>query len=190
MTGWRRRPGSASLETLVRRVADGDEAAFGAVYDATSSRVYGIARRVLRDPAQAEEVAQEVYLELWQKAGTFDDERGGAAAWLATIAHRRAVDRVRTEQARRTRDDRAAAASGAAPFDDVASTVEEADERARVAAALGQLTDLQRQAVELAYYGGLTYRQVAEQLGAPLGTVKSRLRDGLRRLSETLGGAR
>ena len=185
MGRWRRAAhGETSLDSLLTAAARGDEDAFASLYDASASRVYGVVVRVLRDPAQAEEVAQEVYLEAWQKAPSFSPELGGALSWLLTIAHRRAVDRVRSEQARRERDERAQTFT--TPFDEVAASVEDAEDRSRVAAALDLLTDLQRQAVELAYYGGYTYRQVAELLGAPLGTVKSRLRDGLARLSEAL----
>lgn len=187
--GLRALPGGAArdADTLLRRSAHGDQAAFTELYDLVAGQVYGLVRRVLRDPAQSEEVAQEVLLEVWRLAPRFDARRGGAQAWIMTIAHRRAVDRVRSEQSSRTRDDRAAAAAHSRPADVVAEEVETRMEHARVRDALGSLTDLQREAVELAYYGGHTYAEVAELLDAPLGTVKTRLRDGLIRLRDELG---
>ncbi len=175
-----------SLEASLRRAAQGDEAAFADFYDGTSSRVYGVILRVLRDPAQSEEVAQEVFLEVWRHAGRFDAGLGSALAWIMTIAHRRAVDRVRSEQSSRDRTLRVAV-EVAPPYDEVAASVEQWAEHDRVTQALSALTDLQRQAIDLAYYGGYTYRQVAELLDAPLGTIKTRLRDGLLRLQAELG---
>ncbi len=178
----------ASSERLLALVAKGDRDAFVILYDRVSARLYGLVRRVLRDPAQSEEVAQEVMLEVWRTATRFDAERGSASAWIMTMAHRRAVDRVRSEQAARDRDDRAGLRDNATgAFDVVAEEVEVRLEHEQVRAALGQLTSLQREAVELAYYGGYTYREVAELLDAPLGTVKTRLRDGLIRLRDALG---
>lgn len=181
-------PTSATTETLLTEVAKGDQAAFGQLYDRIAGTVYGLIRRVLRDPAQSEEVTQEVLLEIWRSAPRFDSTRGTANAWIMTMAHRRAVDRVRSEQASRDRDDRAGVrAQRTDAFDVVAEEVELRLEHQQVRAALEQLTELQREAVELAYYGGYTYREVAELLDTPLGTVKTRLRDGLIRLRDTLG---
>lgn len=178
----------SSLEDLLGGVAKGDQQAFAAVYDRLGAKVYGMVRRVLRDPAQSEEVTQEVLLEVWRSASRFDRSRGSATGWILTMAHRRAVDRVRSEQASRDRDERIAVRdSGEAAFDSVSETVEIHLEQEQVRLALEDLTDLQREAITLAYYGGYTYREVAELLDTPLGTVKTRLRDGLIRLRDTIG---
>lgn len=175
-----------AVDRLLLTSAEGDQTAFAGLYDATASVLYGIVVRVLRDPARAEEVTQEVYVEVWRRATRFDPERGSGMAWMCTIAHRRAIDAVRKEQASRDRDKRVAQL-GSTAYDSVAGEVEAGLEREQVRTALDQLSELQREAVELAYYGGRTYREVAEELGAPLGTVKTRLRDGLRRLGQVLG---
>ena len=172
---------------LLHEVARGDEKAFGRLYDLVAPRVYGLIRRVLRDPAQAEEVAQEVLVEVWRTAARFDQARGSATSWIFTIAHRRAVDRVRSEQASAERTMRAGAASMDTPYDAVADEVSGRLERQQVRRCLDGLTELQRQAVTLAYYQGHTYPQVAELLGRPLPTVKTRMRDGLIRLRDCMG---
>jgi len=188
--GPRRAVGRAAppgLEDLLERVATGDQAAFAALYDQTGSKVYGLVRRILRDPSQSEEVAQEVYLEVWRHASRFDRGRGRALTWLLTMTHRRAVDRVRSEQASRDRDTVVGNRDARPGFDVVAEEVEVRLEHRQVRRALDHLTGLQREAVELAYYSGYTYREVAELLDTPLGTVKTRLRDGLIRLRDELG---
>lgn len=182
-----RRERAGWLAALMGRVAAGDEQAFAELYDATSPLVHGTALRVLRDEHLAAEVTQDVMVEVWRLAAQFDEARGSAPAWIATMAHRRAVDRVRSVQAQRTRDDLAAVRDYERPRDEVAEDVEQRMERERVTGCLGSLTDLQREAVTRAYYGGLTYREVADQTGTALPTVKSRIRDGLTRLRECLG---
>jgi RNA polymerase sigma-70 factor (ECF subfamily) len=181
--------GDPPLDALLKQVAGGDHAAFEAVYDRLAGPVYGLIRHVLRDPAQAEEVAQEVLLEVWRSASRFDPSRGGAAAWVLTIAHRRAVDRVRSETASADREQRIADASAPGPADEVAATVEASLEAERVRRCLDGLTELQRQSITLAYYQGYTYRQVAARLDVGLAAIKARIRDGLIRLRDCLGVA-
>ncbi|MDM7855084.1 ECF RNA polymerase sigma factor SigK [Cellulomonas alba] len=176
-----------TADALLRDVAAGDEAAFERLYDRLGAAVFGVCLRVLRDPDHAAEVAQEVWLDVWRTAPRFDAARGSARAWALTTAHRRAVDRVRAVQAQRDRDQRDLDAEPRRPFDEVADGVADELERARVRDCLGSLTATQREAVLLAYYGGRTYREVADELGAALPTVKSRIRDGLIRLRLCLG---
>ncbi len=166
------------------RVAHGDTEAFSDLYDQTSSMIYGLALRVVRSEALAEEVTQEVYLQVWRQASGFDAQRGSVKSWMATMAHRRAVDVVRRSQSARDREFKVPADG---PVADVAEMAILGDERDRVRAALSSLTDLQFQVIEMAYFGGLTYREVAERLDTPLATVKTRIRDGLTRLRSALG---
>jgi RNA polymerase sigma-70 factor (ECF subfamily) len=142
---------------------------------------------VLRDPAQAEEVAQEVLVEVWRTASRFDPARGSATAWVFTIAHRRAVDRVRSEQAGADRTRRFAASAGQTPYDEVAEQVANQLEQQQVRRCLRALTELQREAITLAYYGGHSYREVAQLLDVTLPSIKTRMRDGLIRLRDCLG---
>ncbi|MBF4137415.1 MULTISPECIES: sigma-70 family RNA polymerase sigma factor [Streptomyces] len=175
------------LEALMGQVAVGDRDAFTTVYDAVAGPVLGLVRRVLRDPAQSEEVAQEVLVEVWRTAARYRPAKGTVMAWVMTLAHRRAVDRVRSAQAAADREERAALLDRTPAFDEVAEQVETRLEREQVRRCLRTLTELQRESVSLAYYRGLAYREVAELLSVPLGTVKTRLRDGLIRLRDCLG---
>lgn len=175
------------LQELLRGVAQGDQEAFASVYDAVVGSVLGIARSVLRDRAQSEEVAQEVLVEVWRTAANYRPERGSVRNWILTLAHRRAVDRVRSVDASAAREHRAALLERTPEYDEVTEEVEASLEREQVRRCVRTLTEVQRQAVDLAYYRGLTYREVAELLMLPLGTVKTRLRDGLIRLRDCLG---
>lgn len=175
----------SGIDDLLTAVARGDERAYDAVYDLTSGWVLGIARKVIRDPLLAEEVMQEVLLDVWRLANRFDPAKGSGMSWLMTLAHRRAVDRVRSERSHATRELRAATAD--IDYDDVTEAVEASLEAERVQRCLSSLTSLQRECVNLAYYGGYTYAEVAELLGVPAGTVKTRMRDGLIRLRDCLG---
>ena len=179
-------PPGADLEALICGVARGDRGAFEAVCARVGPPVFGVVRAVVRDPCQAEEVCQEVLLEVWCAAPRFEPGRGSAMAWLTTIAHRRAIDRVRSE--RRLAERQIRAASHEVAYDEVAEAVEARLDRTRVRHCLGSLTSLQHESVTLAYYGGHTLREVAVLLGVPEGTVKTRMRDGLIRLRDCLGG--
>jgi len=176
----------ADLDALLTLVARGDQGAFEALYERLARPAYGLIRKVLRDPAQSEEVVQEVLLEVWRTASRFDPARGGAATWVLTIAHRRAVDRVRSEAAAAGREQRTSQAAGAAR-DDVADSVEATLDAELLRRCLEGLSDVQRESITLAYYGGYTYPEVAKLLEVALGTIKSRIRDGLNRLRDCLG---
>lgn len=173
------------LNELLVKVAHGDQRAFEALYENLAGPIYGLVYRVLRDPAQAEEVSQEVLLDVWRTAPRFDPGRGSAATWVMTIAHRRAIDRVRSASAAAAREHRIAERQ---PLDDdVAVSAEAQLARERVRRCLKDLTELQRESVVLAYYGGHSYRQVAGILGISLSTVKARIRTGLIRMRDCLG---
>jgi RNA polymerase sigma-70 factor (ECF subfamily) len=172
---------------LIRRVADGDQGAFARLYDMLSPRVFGLILRVLVDRSQSEEVLQEVFLEVWQSADRFAPNRGQGRSWILTIAHRRAVDRVRASQASTDRDVRAGFRDLDVAHDGVAEQVELRIEGEKVAQALSSLPEVQKEALTLAYYGGYSQSEIAALVGAPLGTIKTRMRDGLSRLRVEMG---
>jgi RNA polymerase sigma-70 factor, ECF subfamily len=179
------RRGERDLDDLLVQAARGDQDAFEAVYDRLAGPVYGVIRKVLRDPSQSEEVTQEVLLEVWRNATRFDPAVGGAATWVMTIAHRRAIDRVRSTTAAAGREQKVADVH--TPHDEVAEAVEASLDAERVRRCLDALTEVQRESITLAYYGGYSYRQVAEQLTVTLGAIKTRIRDGLIRMRDCLG---
>lgn len=176
----------ADLGDLLVRVARGDEEAFAAVYDALGASVYGLARRVIRDPSRAEEISQEVFIQVWQSAVRFDPKRGSAKSWVLTLAHRRAVDAVRHDQAATNRENKYDWSNGP-DFDEVEETVTISLEHEQVRRCMDGLTELQREAVNLAYYQGYTYAEVADSLGANPATIKTRMRDGIVRLRDCMG---
>ena len=178
---------AAQLPKLLAGSARGDQHAFAKLYDLTSARVYGMVLRVVRDRAQAAEVTQDVYLQVWRESARFDPAVGTAVAWLLMIAHRRAVDRVRSAQSATRREDRYATTQSERPYDQVAEAAHANLDAQRVRRVLEELTDIQREALQLAYFGGYTHREVADLLHIPVGTAKTRIRDGLIRLRDTLG---
>jgi RNA polymerase sigma-70 factor (ECF subfamily) len=179
--------GTTTIEDLLVAAGRGERSAFTELYDRSSTRLFGLVRRLVIDLAQAEEVLQEVYLEIWQTAPRFDPARGSGIAWMFTLAHRRAVDRIRTAQSAHDRELRIGARDLDVPVDTVAEAAEVRVEHERVRVALATLSEPQRECVTLAYYGGLSHSEIATHLGVPLGTVKTRLRDGMIHLREVLG---
>lgn len=175
------------LGTLLEQIAQGDQTAFAEFYELTSRRVFGMARRVLIDTELSEDTTQEVFLQVWQNASKFNPEAGSPLAWLMTISHRRAVDKVRSSQSSTDREAKYGASSQEIDHDSVSDEVGSRLEAEAVVRCLETLTDTQQESVRLAYYGGLTYREVAEKLNAAVPTVKSRIRDGLIRLKTCLG---
>ena len=176
-----------SPERLLERISSGDQTAFTQLYERFSSRVFGLANRVLRDPSQAEEVAQEVFLEIWRRASRFDRSRGSAVSWIMTLTHGRSVDRVRQSQASRARDLRSSVSSFDRDVDSVSDTVVTNADAVEVRSCLESLTTLQRESITLAYFGGRTQREIGELLGTALPTIKTRMRDGLIRLRDCMG---
>ena len=176
-----------TLADLLQRAGRGDQEAFATLYDAVVSRLHGLVLRVVRDPAQAEEVTQEAMVEIWRQSARFDPALGSPLSWLMTIAHRRAVDRVRSAEATSRRDTSYHLQNQVTEHDSTAEEATQNLEARRVRQALRSLTDTQRGALELAYFGGYTHNEVSTMLGIPLGTAKTRIRDGLIRLRDTLG---
>ena len=172
---------------LLKSASRGDQTAFAQLYDLTAARVHGLALRVVRDPAQAEEVTQEAFLEIWRTASRFDPDRGSPLAWMLTITHRKAVDRVRSAEAATRRDETYHQRNRPVEHDTTAEAAHASMEARRVRGALETLTPVQREALELAYFGGYTHAQVASMLDLPVGTAKTRIRDGLIRLRDTMG---
>ncbi|WP_382303854.1 sigma-70 family RNA polymerase sigma factor [Herbiconiux sp. UC225_62] len=178
---------AVTFERLLDLISRGDQQAFSELYDRTAPRVLGLVKRVLVDHAQSEEVAQEVFLEIWRTAARFESQRGSAMSWILTMSHRRAVDRVRSSQSGHDRDERIGLRDIEPDYDQVSETVEIRIEHERVKRAMAQLTALQREAISLAYYGGYSHSEIAGILSIPVGTVKTRLRDGMIRLRDELG---
>jgi len=181
--------GAPDLADLLRRCGRADEGAFARLYDATAARVHGLALRVVRDPAQAEEVTQEAFLEIWRTATRYDAAKGSALGWLLTITHRRAVDRVRAAEAATRRDATYHHQNRPVDHDATAEAAQASLEAHRVRTAMRTLTEVQREALGLAYFGGYTHTEVATMLDLPVGTAKTRIRDGLIRLRDALGVA-
>jgi RNA polymerase sigma-70 factor (ECF subfamily) len=182
------RPATAGdLAALLKLSGRGDEGAFARLYDATAPRAYGLAVRVVRDPSQAEEVAQEAFLEIWRTASRFDEGKGSAVSWILTLVHRKAVDRVRSAEAGSRRDTAYHQVSDDVAHDSTAEAAHASMEARRVRQALDSLTEVQREALELAFFKGYTHTEVATMLDLPVGTAKTRIRDGLIRLRDTMG---
>ena len=175
------------LTELLQLSARGQETAFAELYDLTSARIHGVVLRVVRSPEQAAEVTQEVYLDIWLHAANYSPTRGSALGWMTTVAHRRAVDRVRYLTNTKARDERYGQGSTEREADQVWENVQQDFETQRVRKALHILTASQREAIDLAYFGGFTQREVAGLLRVPLGTVKTRIRDGLIKLRDAVG---
>jgi RNA polymerase sigma-70 factor (ECF subfamily) len=178
------------LDAAMAAVARGERDSFARLYDLVIPVVFGLIRRLLRDPSQSEEVTQEVMVEVWRTAPRYDPTQGSAMGWILTIARRRAIDRIRSEQAQRDRVERVAPGQIEREHDQVSEAVLRSSDRGAVSHALATLGDLQREAIELAFFGGLTQSEIAGRLGVPLGTVKTRIRDGMLRLKETLSTSR
>lgn len=178
------------LNQTLSAVAAGDRQAFARLYDELSPAAFGLIRRIVRSRAHAEEVTQEVFFEVWRKASDWKPHRGNATSWVLMIARARATDRVRSEQASRDRQERVAPGWVERPDDDVAELVAIKQEHEDVRSSLSALTDKQRQVIELAYYGDKTYSEIADSLGLPVSTVKTRMRDGLMRMRDLYGVSR
>lgn len=173
-------------QTLLEKVADGDQAAFEQLFLLHQAQVYGVVVAILRDQTQAQEVTQEVFLQLWQQASRFDPTRGSTATWIKRMAHSRAIDRVRLCEGASARDTRYTAQSRAVDYDTVIERVLHRDEQASLRESLQRLAPLQRESIVLAYYAGLTTAEISDQLGVNRSTIKTRIRDGLKKLTADL----
>lgn len=177
-------------ESLLRQIGRGDEAAFETVLRSFTPLVYGVALRVCEDRSLADEVAQETFLDLWRTASRYDPAKGSPQAWIVTIAHRRAVDRLRAERARLSRELRSRALLPMVEFDEVAEAVDAQDEQARLRGCLGGLSRIQLESIHLAFFDGLTHTQISVKLQLPLGTAKARVREGLGKLKAWMGAGK
>jgi len=176
-----------SAEDLLVRAGAADQDAFRSLYESFSARVYGLVLRILRDASQAEEVAQEIFFEIWRRAARFDRAKGSATSWIMTLTHARAVDRVRQSQASRDRDHRSSVDNFDRDIDSVSEAVLQREDSGRIRDCLESLTTLQRQSVTLAYFGGHTQREISELIHVAIPTIKTRVRDGLIRLRDCMG---
>ena len=183
-------PESSRLNGLLIAVAGGDREAFAHLYDLVIPAVFGMVKRLVRDPAHSEEVTQEVMLEVWRTAVRYDLAHGSALGWILAVARHRAIDRIRSEQSSRDRVERVAPGQIERDHDHVSEEALRSADRSAVSRALADLSSLQREAIELAFYGGLTQSEVASHLAVPLGTVKTRIRDGMLQLQKTLKDSR
>ena len=174
------------LATFISRMADGDQSAMSALYDATNRLVYGLVLRILCDPAIAEEVMLDVYMQVWRQAAGYDMQRGSPLAWLMTVARSRAIDRLRSGIQRQQREEPLEHADNHSSPANIEEEVCASELRGRVQAALDLLSPEQREVIELAYYGGLSHSEIAARLATPLGTVKTRTRLGMMKLRESL----
>lgn len=175
---------NSAIDELLERIARGDRHAFAQLYRLTAPRLFGLVKRVLRDSAQSEEVGQEVFLEIWQTASRFQRGKGRGLTWIFTMAHRRAIDRVRASQSSRDRDLRIGIRDRETEHDSVAEKVDLIFEGMRMREAMTHLSPVQRQAIELTYFGGYTQSELASALGIPISTAKTRMRDGLLKLRQ------
>lgn len=174
-------------DDLLSRVGEGDLTAFEELFDRTHARILGLATRVVGSRAEGEDVVQETFVEVWRHAPRFRADRGSAMAWISTIAHRRAVDHVRSTVSARERE-RRQAEQQQREHGFVAS-LEDDDDLPDIAGCLDGLTGVQRESIDLVYFGGLTSREAGERVGVPTATMKTRLRDALQRLRRCMGGA-
>ncbi|HEY7002152.1 MAG TPA: sigma-70 family RNA polymerase sigma factor [Candidatus Udaeobacter sp.] len=178
---------------MIARVGDGDQSAFGALYDRLSGPLYSLALKMLGDPSDAQDALQEVFVQIWSRAGTYNPEKSSVFSWAVLLTRSRAIDRLRARDRRQrvvagsTPDEaKVAETTNASMVESAADTAEKSDEAARVRYVLNNLPSEQRQAIDLAFFGHLTHHEIAAQLGQPLGTVKARIRRGLLRLREQL----